>query len=268
MFEVNDSPSLDSERAEQLHKTKAQALFLSRRARPDIQVPIAFLCTRAQTPTEQDWFKLIRMLKFLKKTRKDVLTLSAENLSITKWYADAAFAVHPDMRSHAGITMTMGEGAMCSSSNKHKLNTRSSTEAELVSCDDAMTMALWTKNFMKAQGHETQTKLMQDNTSAIQLERNGKTSSHKRTRHINIRHFFIKDQIDRGAVQVEHCPTDSMKADFFSKAQQGESFNRMRADIMGVGMQTDSSERVNSEEQSKDSKICRASKAPKSAIKQ
>ena len=126
------------------------------------------------------------MLEFLKKTRKDVLTLSAQSSNITKWHADASFAVHPDMRSLTGIAMTMGEGSMCLSSNKHKLNTRSSTEAELVSCDDAMTMTLWTKNFLQAQGHEKETKLMQDNASAIQMERNGKASGHKRTRHINI----------------------------------------------------------------------------------
>ena len=128
-----------------------------------------------------------------------------------------------------------------------------------------MTMTSWTKNFLKAQGHETETKLMQDNTSATQMERNGKASAHKRTRHINIRCFFIKDQIDRGVAQVECCPTDSMKADFFSKAQQGELFNRMRADVMGMGMQTDSGERVSGKEQAKDLKIRNASGALKLA---
>ena len=173
------------------------------------------------------------MMKFLKRTKDDVLTLSANNLSVTKWYADASFAVHPDMKSHTGITMTMGEGAVMSSSRKQKLNTRSSTEAELVACDDAMTQVLWTKHFLEAQGYKNNTKLMQDNTSTILLEKNGKASSSKRTRHINIRYFFIKDQIDKGIIQVEYCPTNQMDADYMSKATQGELFTIMRSKIMG-----------------------------------
>ncbi|MEM7375777.1 MAG: Ty1/Copia family ribonuclease HI, partial [Bacteroidota bacterium] len=147
---------------------------------------------------------------------------------------DAAFAVHPDMKSHTGYTMTMGEGAIISSSRKQKLNTRSSTESELVACDDAMTQVLWTKQFLEHQGYETDAIMHQDNTSTIQLEKNGKASSHKRTRHINIRYFFIKDQIDKGVIQIQYCPTDKMDADFMSKATQAETFNRLRNKIMGM----------------------------------
>ena len=167
IFDVDESPKLEARRAELLHMFVAKALFIAKRGRPDIQVPVAFLCTRVQEPTEQDWYKLIRMMKFLKRTKADVLTLSAQDLSVTKWYADASFAVHPDMKSHTGYTMSMGQGAIISSSRKQKLNTRSSTEAELVACDDAMTQVLWTRNFLKEQGYETKTYMKQDNTSAI-----------------------------------------------------------------------------------------------------
>ena len=70
-------------------------------------------------------------MKFLNGTKNDVLTLSANSTNMVRWYADASFAVHPDMKSHIGIAMTMGKGAIISSSRKQKLNTRSSTEAEL-----------------------------------------------------------------------------------------------------------------------------------------
>ena len=174
------------------------------------------------------------MMKFLKRTKADVLPLSAQDLSVTKWYADAAFAVYPNMRSHTGYTMLMGVGALISSSRKQKLNTRSSTEAELVACDDTVTQVLWTRNFLKEQGHETKTYMKQDNTSAIQLEKNRRASSHKRIRHVNVRYFFIKDQINQGIVEVEHCPTDQMDTDYMSKATQGETFKTMRAKIMGL----------------------------------
>ena len=100
LFHVNDSPALDKERAEQFHTFVAKALFVAKRSRPDIQPTVAFLCTRVQEPTEEDWYKLCRMMKFLKGTADDCLTLSADKLNVVKWYADAAFAVHPDMKSH------------------------------------------------------------------------------------------------------------------------------------------------------------------------
>ena len=80
----------------------AKGLFVCKRARPDIQPTIAVLCTRVKAPNESDWDKLIRLLKFLNGTRDDVLTLSADDLGVIKWYVDAAFAVHPDFKSHTG----------------------------------------------------------------------------------------------------------------------------------------------------------------------
>jgi hypothetical protein len=79
--------------------------------------------------------------------------------------------------------MTYGNGALISLSRKQKLNTRSSTKAELVGADDAATMILWTKLFMEAQGYTIKSNILyQDNKSAILLETNGKKSSSKRTR--------------------------------------------------------------------------------------
>ena len=63
-------------------------------------------------------------------------------------------AVHPDMKSHTGAIMTMGQGAIQSVSTKQKVNTKSSTEAELVSNDDIIAKVMWTKLFLDAQGYE------------------------------------------------------------------------------------------------------------------
>ena len=83
-----------------------------------------------------------------------VLTLSAEQLNILKWFVDAAYAVHADFKGHTGMTMTMGQGTIMSMSRKQNLNTKSSTTAELVGADDATTMMLWTKLFMEEQGYK------------------------------------------------------------------------------------------------------------------
>jgi hypothetical protein len=115
------------------------------------------------------------------------------------------------------------------------LNTRSSTEAELVGADDAMGMILWTRLFLESQGYMVRdTKLYQDNRSAMLLERNGKQSSSKRTRHINIRYFFITDCIQNNQVCVEYCPTTDMVADIFTKPLQGSAFHKFRDAVLNV----------------------------------
>jgi hypothetical protein len=121
------SPPLNDKMREQFHTTTAQGLFLSKWARPDISPAIAYLTTRVKSPNVDDWEKLVRMMKFLIKMRKDCLTLRADNSNLTGWYIDSSFAVHPDMKSHTGAGMTLGKGFITNISRKQNENTRSST---------------------------------------------------------------------------------------------------------------------------------------------
>ena len=79
-----------------------------------------------------------------------MLRLQANNLNIVKWWIDTSFAVHKDTRSHTGGMMSMGLGAANLSSQKQKLNTKSSTEAELVGVADILPKTLWRRYFLEA----------------------------------------------------------------------------------------------------------------------
>jgi len=185
-----DSFLIPKKQAEEFHTIAAKGLFVCRHARPDIHTAIAALCMRVRAPTQDDWQELVRLLKYLNGTKKDKLTLTADDLHVVKWNVDASFAVHTDFKSHTGGVMTFGGGTVQSISRKQKLNTRSSTEAELVAAADASTLVLWTQIFLEAQGyHVKKNVLFQDNKSTILLEQNGKRSSSKRTRAINILYF-------------------------------------------------------------------------------
>jgi hypothetical protein len=84
--------------------------------------------------------------------------------------------------------LSLGRGFTILSSTKQKLNTRSSAETDIVGADYFMSEICWTRYFMKAQGYDVKGNvLFQDNKSSILLEKNGKASSSKRTKHINIR---------------------------------------------------------------------------------
>jgi hypothetical protein len=162
--------------------------------------------------------------------------LGADDLHCIKWYVDASFAVHPDYKSHTGATMLYGDGngAVQSISRKQKLNTRNSTESELVGVYDVSVMILWTKLFLEEQGYDINSNILyQDNKSAILLETNGKKSSGRRTRALNIRYFFLTDQFKKGNVTIVYCPADDMVGDFHTKPLQGEKFRKFQKAILG-----------------------------------
>ena len=116
---------------------------------------------------------------------------------------------------------------------KQKVMSRSSTEAELIGVDDVISKIIWSKLFIEAQGFVVKmTIIYRDNTSSMKLEANGKASSGKRTRHLNIKYFYITDLIQRKEVIIEYCPTDVMIADYMTKPLTGTKFFNFRAHIM------------------------------------
>jgi hypothetical protein len=88
---------------------------------------------------------------------------------------------------------------------------------------------------MKAQGCGVKDNvLFQDNKSSILLEKNGKASSSKRMKHINIRYLFITDRVKREEVSKVWCPTGDMIGDFATKPLQGALFRNFRDQIRGA----------------------------------
>ena len=89
---------------------------------------MAFLTTRVKKPDEEDL-----------KTAQ------------SRWWVDASYATHDDMKSHTGGVMTLGKGAIYGSSTRQRINTKSSTESELVAVNDVMPQILWTRYFLEIQ---------------------------------------------------------------------------------------------------------------------
>jgi len=82
------------------------------------------------------------------------------------WF-DAAYAVHPDMKSHTGGITSFGLGGFMGKSTKQKLNTKSSTEEELIGASDYLPNTIWLKLFMKAQGHKMDEIVSSKTTKAL-----------------------------------------------------------------------------------------------------
>ena len=146
LFKIRDETEaiyLPEEQAQQFHHTVAQLVWLQKRARRDIQVATSFLSTRVKKPDEDDWGKCRRVLQYLKGYKSLKLRIVAEDLNEIKWLVDASHNVHWDSKGQTGAGMTLGQGAIISSSNKQRINTKSACESELVGIDDAIPTMLW-----------------------------------------------------------------------------------------------------------------------------
>ena len=94
---------------------------------------------------------------------------------------------------------------------------------------------LWTRYFLETQGYETDKNILyQDNMSAMLLGNNGKKSSTKNTKHVNVRYYFIKDRVETGEVVIKHCITEKLLGDHFTKPLQGALFRTFRAEIINI----------------------------------
>jgi hypothetical protein len=236
IFRVDENcEKLKQDKDVEFHNMVTNTLYSTKRARPDTCTAIAFLTTRVRAPDKDDWNKLVHLMRYIRGTRTMPLILSANGSGILKWWVDASFAVHPNMPGNSGGGLSLGRGFPIVSSTKQKLNTRSSTETEIVGADEFMLAICWTHYFMKAQGYGVKDNvLFQDNNSSIILEKNGKASSSKRTKHINIRYFFITDRVGKEEVSVVWCTTGDMIGDYATKPLRGDLFRKLRDQKMGV----------------------------------
>ena len=114
------------------------------------------------------------MIKYLRGTLDLPLKLSGDGTGTIRWWIDASFGVHADMKGHTGGTLSLGKGPVYSTSTKQKLVARSSTESEVIGVHDVMPQVIWTNYFLQAQGVKVgDTVVYQDNMSSMLLEKNG-----------------------------------------------------------------------------------------------
>ena len=154
------------------------------------------------------------------------------------WWVDASYAADDDIWVNKGGNISMGKdghGSLISILKKQKLKTKSLTESELIGLDDVMPHMLWTRYFLETQGYVvTDNILYQENMSAMLLEKNRKKSSTKNTKHINVYYYFIKYQVETKDVVIEHCPTEEIFGDHFTKPLQGALSRKFRVEIMNI----------------------------------
>ena len=227
----SSDPLIDNKQREKFHSITAQLLYLCKRVRPDVLTAVAFLTKRVTKPQQGDYDKLPRVIQYIPATQDMGMVLEVRGTPTSTAYVDASYGVHPDMKSHTGCLVTLGAGSIYAKSGTQKLNTKSSTEAELVGMSDSGDQIIWTRNFLSALSYNMPpATIYQDNMSAIQLIKNGRSNSEKTT--TDIKYFFLHDRILHGDICVKYMNTKDMIADVLTKPLQGEPSRVLRDKLL------------------------------------
>ena len=206
-------------------------LYASMGTRPDITFAVQVLSQFASRPSKEHWRAIKRVLRYLQGTKDLGITYDDLNGYAdihVSGYSDADWGSSlVDRRSISGYIFLIGGGAVAWSSKKQPTVALSSTEAEYMASSNATTQAIWLRslftelNFIQPSPAE----LLLDNQSAIALASN--PQFHARSKHIDIRHHFIRTCVTKGEVCLFWCPTQEMIADILTKPLSYPKFKLM-----------------------------------------
>lgn len=205
-------------------------LYISVNTRPDISASVSILAQKVSNPNEEDWNELKRLLKYLKGTLNITLSLgNADNQEELVGYADANWAESKvDRKSNSGFIFKLFGGTISWSCKKQTCVALSSTEAEFVALSEACKEAEWLRRVLNDFGHtcQTATVIYEDNQSCLKMIEEEKFSN--RSKHIDVKYYFVKDYVDKSLIRCVYCPTESMVADLLTKPLPGHRIKTLR----------------------------------------
>ncbi len=211
-------------------------LYLALATRPDIAHPVAELARHVSNPTDDHWLGLKRILRYLCGTASLGLKYSAEQSSELLAYSDSDWAGDrlSDAKSTTGWLTMIGGGLVSWTSRKQSIVALSSTEAEYIAYGEAVQEMLWLRQLLQEirQPCPGPTILRCDNQSAIALATNDK--HHQRTKHINVRHHFLRQHVNDKAIVLEWVPSQEQLADILTKPLGPNIYKTIRDQLVHV----------------------------------
>ena len=211
-------------------------LHLARGTRPDIANACRVLSKFLTRHNKTHWIAALRVLRYLKGTSNYGLVFDGtlQDQVTYQLYSDASFAnTDEERKSVTGYTVMMAGGPISTKSTKQGNITVSTAEAELVACSDACRESEWIWFLLEELGYK-QTRPIQihcDNQSVVAIAKN--PGNHNGTKHIEIRHLYVRHLIDQKRATIKYCWTEDMIADILTKAISTRLFLKLRH-MMGV----------------------------------
>ncbi len=207
-------------------------LFAAVSCRPDIAQAVAVVCRYTANPSEAHWTAAKRILRYLKRTKHYALTYRIGDSDDIVAYCDADFAGDRDSRkSTTGHVFVWAGAATTWVSQKQQVVALSTTEAEYVALSAAVQQGQWILQLLVDIGEGLTRPLVirEDNQAAIQIAKN--PVLHKRTKHIDVRHHFVRDVVHNGIIELSYINTKEQVADILTKALPRDQFQLLRTKL-------------------------------------
>ena len=200
-------------------------------SRPDIMFSVC-MCARFQAdPKESHYTAVKRIMKYLKGTTNTGLWYPRDALLKLVGYSDSDFAgCKVERKSTSGTCHLIGSSLVSWFSKKQNCVALSTAEAEYIAAGSCCAQILWMKQQLSDFGlNLTKIPIKCDNTSAINLTKN--PVLHSRTKHIEIRHHFLRDHVQKGDCTIEFVQTSEQLADIFTKPLPRDTFYKIRREL-------------------------------------
>lgn len=210
-------------------------LYLSIATRPDITFAVNNVAKFCAKPNKQHWSAVKRIFRYLKGTPQYGLLYKKGASDSCLGYSDADWGGDlDDRKSTSGYIFQIGETAISWRSKKHTCVALSSAEAEYVALSSAAQESLWLQQLFADLTKEPTKSMViyEDNQSAIVMAKD--PQFHGRSKHINIKYHFIREQVTKGSLELKYCRSANMVADIMTKGLTGECFEKLR---MMTGLQ-------------------------------
>ncbi|CAB4043194.1 Hypothetical predicted protein, partial [Paramuricea clavata] len=221
---------------EEYQSAVGSLLYLSSATRPDITFAVNNVAKFSANFTNEHWTAVKRIFRYLKKTVNYGLLYSENANPDCVGFSDADWAGDlNDRKSTSGYTFQINGAAVSWRSKKQTCVALSTAEAEYVALSAAAQEALWMRQLLTDLNVniDKPMTIYEDNQSAIAMSKN--PQFHGRSKHIDIKYHFVRDQVEKKTLTVLYCPTGSMLADLFTKGIPKEQFKKLR-ELTGVAI--------------------------------
>jgi hypothetical protein len=190
---------------------------------------------------DRHWAAVIRILKYIKNTRQQVLLFrrnpTPTDHLVLSCYVDADWASEEDGRkSQGGYVAAINGSAVAVRSMRQRIVTLSSMESEYVAAVEAAKEIVWLRQLLTDLGYSqsSPTYLWEDNRSAIFFSE--APTNHHRTKHIDVRHHFLREMVNKGILKLQHIRTHDQVADILTKNTDTKLFIKLRNLMVGASL--------------------------------
>lgn len=213
-----------------LYKQMVGCMMYLAATRPDLMFVISLLSRFMETPTEQHMAAMKRVLRYIKGTVELGVFYKRNGSNTLVAYSDSDYAGDYDSRrSTSGYVCFLSGAAIAWSSKRQPIVTLSTTEAEFVAATACACQVVWLRRIFECIGlaQKERTVINCDNMSTIKLSKN--PVMHNRSKHIDVRFYFLRDRVNQGVVEMKYCNTLVQAADIMTKPSKLEQYEKQRS---------------------------------------